>query len=202
MAPNERFDKKDKVLGNKPKKKSFIVPVVVVAGIALMAFAFLSNTKGGGSDAPNKGSFQVEAQNYDGQVVKMTDIKPEIKNGQVLVDLNTVKQNKIVRFELPNQQVTLPNGSTFDFMPVTAYVSDKGRVVGAISFCEPCSGTRFRIEGQDLVCESCGTRWTLEDLKGISGGCTTYPPAEVNYQVDGNKLVFDEQELRSWQPRP
>lgn len=204
MAGNDRLSKKEKVLGNKQNKNSYIVPAIVAVGLVLMAFAFYANTKGGGvnSDAANKGTYQVDAQNYEGQVIKMTDIQPEIKDGKVIVDLDNLKQNKIVRLEIPNQKVTLPNGSTFDFMPVTAFVSDQGRVVGAISFCEPCSGTRFRIEGKDLVCESCGTRWTLQDLKGISGGCTAYPPNEVSYQVEGSKLVFNEQELRNWQPRP
>jgi uncharacterized membrane protein len=203
MTGNDRLSKKDKVLGNTQKKKSYIVPAIVVVGLVLMAFAFFTNTNGGGVDnEANKGTFQVDAQNYAGQVIKMTDIEPEIKDGKVIVDLDNLKQNKIVRLEIPNQKVTLPNGSTFDFMPVTAFISDQGRVVGAISFCEPCSGTRFRIEGKDLVCEACGTRWTLQDLKGISGGCTAYPPNEVNYQVEGSKLIFNEQELRNWQPRP
>ncbi|WP_460001777.1 Fe-S-containing protein [Paradesulfitobacterium aromaticivorans] len=37
-----------------------------------------------------------------------------------------------------------------------AYLTPAGRVMVASSFCEPCYSRRFHIEGDVLVCNTCG----------------------------------------------
>ncbi|AVX21066.1 MULTISPECIES: Fe-S-containing protein [Carboxydocella] len=200
----KRVDKKSMVLQGK-KKNSWLLPAAVVLSLAIVggAVALKTSSQTAATDKANVGTYNVGTQvTYDAaQKIEQTVVQPEFKDGKIYLDLELVKNNKIVKFEIPNQKVTLPNGTTFNSLPITAYVAPSGRVVGAVSFCEPCSGTSFHIEGNELVCNVCGTRWTLEDLKGVSGGCLTYPPDEVKYEVKDGKMVFDEKELRAWQPR-
>jgi hypothetical protein len=88
-----------------------------------------------------------------------------------------------------------------DSLPLLAYVSPAGRLVVATSFCEPCRSDKFHIEGDALVCDTCFTRWDLDTLKGVGGGCMDYPPEEVNATVQGDTVTVAAADLESWLPR-
>ncbi|GAW93754.1 Fe-S-containing protein [Calderihabitans maritimus] len=130
---------------------------------------------------------------YKGQVISMTDIENRVENGKIIIPLQEVIDNKIIYTEY-----TAPNG---EVKAVTSFITPAGRVVVAIAMCEPCRSQRFRIEDNILVCETCGTRWYLNDLRGISGGCPQYPPEELPYEVKEGLIYFDEEIVKEWQPR-
>jgi len=202
-----REEKRNKVLGQGKKSSSWLVPGLVVTGLVLLGGVFFWN-KGGtaavGKDLyPNKGTYQLQQVSYGNQDIQMNTVQAEFKDGKIYVELEDIQQAKLARFEVPNQPTTLPSGRTFPNLPILCYIAPNGRLVAAVSFCEPCSGDSFRINGQELVCNACNTKWTLNDLIGTTEfGCPNHPPDEVNYKVEGGKVIFDEQELRSWQPRP
>ena len=103
-----------------------------------------------------------------------------------------MKNNKLVSFEYVR-----PDGR----IPLLAYITPAGKLVAAVSVCEPCNSTRFHIEGNHMVCNSCSTRWDLETLKGISGGCLNYPPDTLPHEIQGGKLTIKEVDLKNWKPR-
>jgi uncharacterized membrane protein len=70
-----------------------------------------------------------------------------------------------------------------------------------VSVCEPCNSTNFHIEGNQMVCNSCFTRWDLETLKGISGGCLTYPPHVISHSVNNGRAIIKEVDVQNWKPR-
>lgn len=168
--------------------------IVVILGIAL--FMYLNkpyeNAKGGNF---NIGS----TQNYDSQKIAMTNSPLEVKADKAYISLDALKKNKILyseyRGEKRNYYLKL------DYLPLMTYISPAGRVVLSTSICEPCTGTKFTIEGKELVCEACGTRWRLNDMMGLSGGCVKFAPEEIKYTVEKNRLVIDEAALKNWQPR-
>ena len=204
-AAKERQEKKDKILGKTKKKKNFILPLVIVAAIGLMSVAFMSNLKGsGGLDKDNKGTYYItEEVDYRGKSFQPTMIEPKFQDGKIILNLDEIKKKNYLKFNIPNQQVVLPDtGTVFDYLPIMAYISPDKRLVIAVSFCEPCDGENFYTEGNQLVCAVCGTRWDLKNLKGLSGGCPNNPPDEVEYKVEGNNVILDEQALRAWKPRP
>lgn len=125
---------------------------------------------------------------YSSPGIEMTEVSPTVSDGKITIPLESVVTKKLVRFA--------HNGT-----PVLAYISPSGAVVTGISMCEPCSSTRFHIEGDAMVCNTCGTRWTLEDLRGISGGCRDYPPDAIRHTVVGDKIVIDETKVSGWRPR-
>ena len=86
-------------------------------------------------------------------------------------------------------------------IPLISYVAPSGNLVVATSFCEPCKSTSFHIEGNTLVCDTCFTKWDLNTLKGVSGGCTAYPPQAIKAQQQGGNIVVATADLESWTPR-
>ncbi len=86
-------------------------------------------------------------------------------------------------------------------LPVMSYISPSGRLVVATSFCEPCRSTLFHFEGNQLVCDVCFTRWDLNTLLGIGGGCFDYPPEELTAEVRGDTVFIPSADLEAWVPR-
>lgn len=86
-------------------------------------------------------------------------------------------------------------------MPLLAYLSEEGRIITAISMCEPCNSTAFHINGNELICNSCGTTWELDNLDAISGSCGKYPPDPIPSRVVGNQIQISELSVANWQRR-
>lgn len=92
-------------------------------------------------------------------------------------------------------------GITGGSIPLISYIAPSGNLVVATSFCEPCKSTSFHIEGNTLVCDTCFTKWDLNTLQGVSGGCTAYPPQALKVQQQGGNIVVATADLEGWTPR-
>ena len=134
----------------------------------------------------------MERASYVDQSISMTKVDVVVQKGAVEVPLGLVKTNRLVSFEYQ-----LPDGR----IPLLAYITPSGKLVTAVAICEPCNSTRFHIEANEMVCNSCFTRWELETLKGISGGCLNYPPDALPHEIHGEKLKIKELDLRNWKSR-
>jgi uncharacterized membrane protein len=186
-------DKKEKVLGNK-KRRSYWVPLslaviaVVLAGVAYWVIK-------GGREADPRISSQPKVSDrvdYAGQTIRMTDIQAKVEKGKISIPLDVVKEKKMVRFEYKNNGLRVP---------LLSYITQSGRVVTAVSMCEPCRSTRFHIEDKKIVCNACGTEWNLETLKGIQGGCLNYPPDIIPSTLEKGQIQIDEKIVTQWRPR-
>ncbi|MDW7673391.1 MAG: Fe-S-containing protein [Bacillota bacterium] len=198
---HEAANKKQEFNEKRAKKRksnrviTFIVILLVFGGIAAFSFANLST--------PNKpimrwdgGNYNIgEEVSYKGQIFGMTDIQlEEIENGVVGFDLATLKSKSLVYADY-----FYNNGA--ERVPLLAYISPAGRVVAAISMCEPCQSESFHINGSYIVCDTCRSEWLLNDLNGTRGGCLRYPPEEINYNVVDGKIRILEADLKAWVPR-
>ncbi len=164
------------------------VITVVVGGIAYWVIQGNTGTDPKISSQP-KVSGKVD---YTGQTVSMADISMKLENGKISIPLDTVKEKKMVRFEYEGNGVKVP---------LLAYITPTGKVVTAVSMCEPCRSTRFHIQDKTLVCNACSTEWDLETLKGIKGGCMKYPPEVIPSNIEKDRIQIDEKVVTRWKPR-
>jgi len=134
----------------------------------------------------------MENVSYQGRSVAMTKVAAVIGNGAVEVPVDLVKEKKLVYFEYQR---------TDGRIPLLAYITPSGKLVTAVSVCEPCNSASFHIEGNEMVCNACFTRWNLETLKGISGGCLNYPPDVLPHSVREGKAMIKEIDVMNWKPR-
>ncbi len=186
-------EKKEKVLGGKKGRPSWLIVVLIVVVIALGGIAYWLIQ--GNTGASPKVSSQPKVSgkvDYIGQTIKMTDVVAKVENGKIMIPVDVVKEKKIVRFEYEGNGLNIP---------LLAYLTMAGRVVTAISMCEPCKSTRFHIKDKSMVCNACYTEWNLETLKGISGGCMNYPPEVIPNTVEKDSIVIDEKVVINWKPR-
>ncbi|ABB14973.1 DUF2318 domain-containing protein [Carboxydothermus hydrogenoformans] len=167
------------------KALKIIIAVLGIIAIGLTVMMFVPAKK------KKEGAYYAAEINYSGQEIQMTDIPAVVnKEGKIEIPLEDVQKYGIVY---------VPYSPT---KPLTAFFLNDGRLAVAVSICEPCRGFRFKIQDNALVCMTCGTRWSLLDnLKGIDGGCTAYPPDEIPYEVKDGKILVDKNIVDAWQPR-
>ncbi len=192
MAGSSFKDKREKVLGEKKKSPWFFISLIVIA-VVLGGVAFWI-IHGKTTANPKIASQQkvMDRVDYAGQTIPMTDIVAKVEKGKISIPLDLVKEKKVVRFEYEGNGVKIP---------LLAYVTLAGRVVTAISMCEPCRSTRFHIQDKTLVCNACNTEWNLETLKGIQGGCLNYPPEVIPSMVEKDRVLIEEKVVLGWKPR-
>jgi uncharacterized membrane protein len=185
--------KKEKVLGLERRKPRWSTAVLVIVIVLLTGVAYWLIQRNSGNDSTISSQPRVSGRvDYSGQTVKMTDVQAKVEDGKIVVPVHLLKEKKIVRFEYEGNGLKIP---------LLAYLTMAGRVITAISMCEPCKSTRFHIKDKSMVCNACYTEWTLETLKGISGGCMNYPPEVIPNTVEKDSILIDEKVVLGWKPR-
>jgi len=197
MEEENRAAKRDKFAQPQQgkNKQKIIVSVVVVALLGYFAWSFFGPEKDPNATNGKGGTWSIgDKFAYGDKEVQQTPVKNLVENGRIKISKQDVLNNKIIYTEYAKGDKVVP---------LTAYINLKGRVIVAISMCEPCKSKRFRIAVDQLVCNTCGTRWKLTNLEGISGApeCFKYPPDELRYEQDGDFITLDENTIANWQPR-
>ncbi len=123
---------------------------------------------------------------------QMVDISSKVENGKIIIPVDLVKKNRFVAFQYTNGSQNVP---------LLAYLAPDGKLVTAVSLCEPCRSTRFHISGDNIVCNTCGTTWKLQNLEAVSGACGAYPPDPIPSKVVGNTVQIDLKTVANWRPR-
>ncbi len=184
-------DKKEKVLGEKRRTLHWVPISLAVFAILLVGVSYwiIKGNTGSNPKVSTQPKLN-ERVDYAGQLVRMADIQAKVENGKISIPLNELKEKKMVRFEYQGNGV-----------PLLAYIAPSGRVVTAVSMCEPCRSTRFHIEEKKIVCNACATEWNLETLKGIQGGCLNYPPDVIPSTIERDRIQIDEKIVTQWRPR-
>jgi len=186
-------DKKEKVLGEKKRKHLWIpISLAVVAAALVVAGYWVIQGNTGANPKVSSQPKVIEKVDYSGQTVRMTDIQAKVEKGKISIPLDVVKEKKMVYFQYEGNGVIIP---------LLAYITQSGRVVTAVSMCEPCRSTRFHINDKKIVCNACATEWNLETLKGIQGGCLNYPPDVIPSTIEKDRIQIDEKIVTQWKPR-
>jgi nitrite reductase/ring-hydroxylating ferredoxin subunit len=61
--------------------------------------------------------------------------------------------------------------------------------------CPPCRSVGFSLDGDVLVCNSCGTRFAANTGAGISGACKDFPKAEATHAISGSDITIGVSDL-------
>ena len=191
----EQQTKKNQKFIQPKKSKTGLYSIigVVVVLVIVGTYFFVSSSRNSAAN-PKVAADTGQKVNYSSNAsLEQTVIDSKVENGkEIIATLSTVKDKKFIRTDYQ------ANGKT---IPLTAFVQPDGKVMVAVSYCEPCQGNSFHISGNQIICNTCGTTWDLQTLKGISGGCQAYPPQALTYSLDGDNLEIQQSTLDSWSPR-
>lgn len=186
--------KRQKVLGDRhaaPQRKLlkyFGVGLVLLFG----GYVFLSSLPSGTHPVIEAQPVVSDGVTYPVSASQMFDIPAKVESGNIIIPLDLIQQRKFVAFNYISPTITVP---------LLAYVSGGGKLVTAVSMCEPCNSRRFHIKGENLVCNTCGSTWELDNLQAVSGACRKFPPDPITSVVVGNEVRIDEAVVANWKPR-
>jgi hypothetical protein len=194
----ERFEE----AGRFPVKKVAFsaVTIVVIAVAVFVGIRLYNNSAQAGGAVVSQGG-----TTYAQTSLAMSALTSSQNTGAGMITLSVAEltSKKIGGF-VYSRSTPMPAGYDSvagNGLPLLAYVAPSGRLVVATSMCEPCRSYAFHIEGDQLVCNTCLTRWDLNTLKGVKGGCLAYPPKEVTTTVQGDVIQIQQSELEAWAPR-
>lgn len=184
-------NKREKILSKSPSKFRSANIVLTIGFIGVIIVYFV--TTGSKENEIIKKQPQVtNSVEYPSLPTQMSTIQSKTENGKIIIPLDVVKDSKFVKFSY-----TGTNGT----VPLLAYISEEGKVITAISMCEPCNSTTFHIQGDELICNSCGTTWDLNNMDAISGSCGKYPPDPIPSKITGNEIQIEVSSVANWQRR-
>ena len=126
------------------------------------------------------------------QFISTTKVDAVSKKGLIEVPLKTVLEKKMTSFEYHS------NGNR---MPLLAYQTPTGKIVTFIGLSEPCNSQNFHIEGAEMVCDLCQTRWDLESLKGVEGECQGQSLEMVPHFFHKGNLFIKETDVQKKKPQ-
>ena len=192
MVGSSFKDKREKVLDEKKKSPRIFISLIIIALVLGGVTFWVMQRKTTANPKMVSQQKVIERVDYSGKTIPMTDVVAKVENGKISIPLDLVKEKKMVRFEYEGKGLKIP---------LLAYITLAGRVVTAISMCEPCRSTRFHIQDKALVCNACYTEWNLETLKGIKGGCMNYPPEVIPSTIEKDRILIEENVVLNWKPR-
>jgi len=112
-------------------------------------------------------------------------VTPSINGDTVAIPVDAVTTNHNVHFN-----VDTVNG-TMTFMAYT----NGGKPSIRASICVPCRSRSFTLKNGQLICDSCGTVFSADTGKGVSGACVGYPKASVTFETTGNNIIMSKVNL-------
>ncbi|MBI3585775.1 MAG: DUF2318 domain-containing protein [Ignavibacteriales bacterium] len=118
-------------------------------------------------------------------------IEVQINQGSIVVPLNAVLENKLVRFFDPEH---------IQSVPMIAYVTPEGKIVTAMSISENCRSTDFYLEGHDIHCAACPSYWNMSSMEAYAC-CQKFYPDPISSSVANNEIKIDAKLVRGWKSR-
>jgi len=169
-----------------------MIPLLAVLAVVLLASPFLVKALIEGRWNQRTPGNKAAELGFPKASIRMTEYLAPVKDGFVEVPLQLVKEKKLVSFHY------FKNGEA---VPLLAYLTPAGNFGAVMGFSRPCQSEQFHLEGDDIVCDLCLTRWDLETLKGVSGECLDHPLDKIMHTVRDGKLMIREAGIQEWNPR-
>ncbi len=182
MSKNKRKRKAKRKPEQKSYKRYAVVAAIVIAWAGYWALVNLS--EGGLRNYPKL----VEGVFYTTPTVSEDGIRVSIHNSFVeenkLVYIDIRLEEPLEEFVYQGRTIPLEWYRDGEYLPLVVISTPKGETITGIRVCEPCGSFDFHIiDKKYLDCDACHTRWDIETLDGLSGGCLDYPPPELSSTV-------------------
>lgn len=120
---------------------------------------------------------------------KLIDV--QMNQGSIVIPLNTILENKLVRFYDPEH---------IQSVPMIAYVTPEGKIVTAMSISENCRSTDFYLEGHDIHCAACPSYWNMSSMEAYAC-CQKFYPDPIPSSLANNEIRIDAKLMRNWKSR-
>ena len=168
---------------DKAKNTKLMIAGALVA-IVIVAISVVAVSAGGGGSNNDQGNVLSDGIQRTGPV-SPTWVTAETAGDQVSISKSQMETAGMAHFKIPI------NGEDLAFMSYEL----GGEINVRANVCPPCRSIGFSLDGDVLVCNSCGTRFEAATGAGISGACKAFPKASVAYEITGDDIVMQTTDL-------
>lgn len=166
-----------------------VVKYVLIAAIAvLIVGATACSGSNGGTQPTQPTEARQTAQPKQGKI-SPTWIAASVNGDTASISRNAVDSAGMAHFKVPS-------GMGQQALTFMAYRIN-GELQVRADVCVPCRSTSFSLDGDKLICNTCGTVFKANSGGGISGPCRNYPKASAAYQVSGDSIVIRMSDLQT-----
>jgi len=184
-----------KALGKKQPsnyKKLIIIGVAVIGILDLVGCSAASNSSDGNTNNADSNSTNSSSGN------KQSSSKESKSEATNKATANIVSGMEINKSEISSKVKFYPYESNGIKMEVLALKSSDGTIRTALNTCQVCysSGKGYYVqEGNELVCQNCGNRFSADMVGKTKGGCNPVPISDTSKIDDGTKITIDKNYL-------
>lgn len=165
---------KRKPNNQKKTDRSMILVTAAVVCAALIALVWNKNSNRNGTDAGSQNNTDA-APRQETQVIEA--------GGNLVIPVDEVTETaQFFPAEVDGTE-----------MEIIAVRDSDGNIRTAFNTCQVCysSGRGYYVQqGDYLICQNCGNRFTVEQIETSSGGCNPYPIFEENKLVSEDSVVI------------
>lgn len=97
----------------------------------------------------------------------------------------------ILKSDITEEATFYPYQAGDTYMEVIAIKASDGTIRTALNTCQVCTGSGrgyYEQEGDVLVCQNCGNRFTVDQVEVIKGGCNPVPIFE-DYKTEESDII-------------
>ena len=173
-------------------KKLIIIGVAVIGILDLVGCSAASNSSDGNTNNADSNSTNSSSGN------KQSSSKESKSEATNKATTNIVSGIEINKSEISNKVKFYPYESNGIKMEVLALKSSDGTIRTALNTCQVCysSGKGYYVqEGNELVCQNCGNRFSADMVGKTKGGCNPVPISDTSKIDDGTKITIDKNYL-------
>lgn len=174
-------------------KKLVIIGVAVISIFALVGCSSTSKSSEANTNNVSSNSSNSSTSNKESNSNK--ENKSEATNKAAS---NVVPGIEINKTEISSKAKFYPYESNGIKMEVLALKSSDGTIRTALNTCQVCyaSGKGYYVqEGNELVCQNCGNRFSADMVGKTKGGCNPVPISDTSKIDDGTKITIDKNYL-------
>jgi|GEM_PF-358031 nitrite reductase/ring-hydroxylating ferredoxin subunit len=188
MGNNEKHGKRPRKSagGGKPRNTRKMAIAGVLIAIIIIAISVVAVSAGGG----NTNDTQSAGGKNTGNIQSNGPISPTWITAETQADAVSISKSELETAGMIHFKVPAENGD-LSFMGY----QQNGEVNIRANVCPPCRSIGFSLDGDELVCDSCGTRFEAATGGGISGACKAFPKASVAYEITGDDIVMQATDL-------
>jgi len=198
MKKNKIEIQQEKSANSQPSnyKKLIIMGVAVISMFVLIGCSSVSKnstdtTNNATSNSSNNNGSNSSNSNKEGNKEGKTDATNNTAS-------NIVPAIEINKSEISNKVKFYPYESNGIKMEVLALKANDGTIRTALNTCQVCysSGKGYYVqEGNELVCQNCGNRFSADMVGKAKGGCNPVPISDTSKADDGTKITIDKNYL-------
>jgi hypothetical protein len=171
--------------------KNILIIGVITAVIAIAAVVIVVSS--GGNDISN----------IQANVSGLVDVAGEQAVAEEIVEVQEISNDAgitILKSEITEEATFYPYQAGDTYMEVIAIRASDGTVRTAFNTCQVCQGSGrayYEQEGDVLICQNCGNRFTVDQVEVIKGGCNPIPIFEDSKKENEETITIPSKYLEA-----